>query len=90
VDALIDLVLAARTADEFYPATRALDRVLLWNFYYLPGQAQPGYRLVYWDKFGQPAGAPPLQRSTWLDAWWWDEQKATRIRDGITDLTGSQ
>lgn len=88
VDALIDKVLVAREADDFYAATRALDRVLLWNFYYLPGQAQPGYRLVYWDKFGQPSAPPPLDRSAWLDTWWWDEQKATRVREGMAELTG--
>lgn len=90
VDALIDQVLVARKADDFYAATRALDRVLLWNFYYLPGQAQPGYRLVYWDKFGQPSAPPPLDRSAWLDTWWWDEQKAARIREGAAALSGNQ
>mgnify|MGYP002413671978 CR=1 FL=1 len=46
VDALIEKVIQARTADELYAATRALDRVLLWSFYFIPGMAQSGYRLV--------------------------------------------
>lgn len=89
VDFLIDKVLAARTESEFLTATRALDRVLLWNFYYIPGMAQPGFRLVYWDKFGQPADIPNLQRVAWIDTWWWDAAKAERIRVGMAGLTGS-
>lgn len=36
VDGMIDQVLAARNQRDFYAATRALDRILLWNFYYYP------------------------------------------------------
>ena len=85
VDAMIDHVMAARTPEDFYAATRALDRILLWNFYYIPGLGAPGYRLVYWDRFGRP-DQPPLQRSAWLDTWWWDEAKAERVRKGLAAL----
>ena len=88
VDHLIDKVLLARTSRDFYPATRALDRVLLWNFYWIPTMAQPGFRLVYWDKFGQPKDPPPLLREAWLDTWWWDPDKVERVAKGIAELTG--
>ncbi len=87
VDALIDHVLAARKPDDFYAATRALDRILLWNFYYIPGLGSPGYRLVYWDKFGIPDYPHGLQRAAWLDTWWWDDSKAERVRKGMAELT---
>jgi len=87
VDAMIDHVMAARKPEDFYAATRALDRILLWNFYYIPGLGTPGYRLVYWDKFGVPETRSRLQRSTWLDTWWWDESKAERVRVGMAELT---
>lgn len=90
VDAMIDRVLAARNQRDLYAATRALDRILLWNFYYVPGMAQPGFRLVYWDKFGQPANLLPLQRVAWLDTWWWDEDKVKRLKQGMAELTGSR
>lgn len=80
VDAMIDLILAARKPQDFYAATRALDRILLWNFYYIPGLGAPGFRLVYWDKFGIPENRPPLRRIAWIDTWWWDETKAERVR----------
>ena len=86
VDAMIDLVMAARTPEDFYAATRALDRILLWSFYYIPALGAPGYRLVYWDRFGRPEDAPPLLRSAWLDTWWWDEAKAARVEAGLSTL----
>lgn len=87
VDAMIDHVLAARKSEDFYAATRALDRILLWNFYYIPGLGSPGYRLVYWDKFGRPEHRQGLQRAAWLDTWWWDDSKVERVRKGMSILT---
>ena len=88
VDAMIDHVMAARTPDDFYAATHALDRILLWNFYYIPALGVPGYRLVYWDRFGQPENKMRLQRPIWQDAWWYDPTRAKRVEDGIAGLTG--
>ena len=88
VDAMIDHVMAAREPEELYAATRALDRIMLWNFYYINGLGSPGYRLVYWDKFDQPQFDFRLQRSGWIDTWWYDEAKAENVRVGMAKLTG--
>jgi microcin C transport system substrate-binding protein len=88
VDNLIEKVVVASNARDFYAATRALDRVLLWQFYVIPSMAQPGFRLVYWDKFGQPENAQRLQRESWLDTWWWDPEKVARVVSGVAELTG--
>ena len=79
LDYLIDKAIGARSARELYAATRAIDRVLLWKFYFIPGMAQPGYRLVHWDKFGEVKDAGPLSRVPAIDAWWWDEDKANTV-----------
>ena len=79
LDFLIDKAIGARSARELYAATRAIDRVLLWKFYFIPGMAQPGYRLVHWDKFGEVKDAGPLSRVPAIDAWWWDEDKANTV-----------
>ena len=88
IDYLIEHVIKARTARDLYAATRALDRVLLWNFYMVPGMGQPGFRLVAWDKFGEvdPSVSGPLSRVPAIDAWWWDEEKAQRVEAGIAAL----
>ena len=78
LDHLIDKAIQARSAEELYAATRAFDRVMLWRYYFIPGMAQPGYRLVQWDKFGE-VETEPLSRVPALDAWWWDEEKAERV-----------
>ena len=89
VDSLIEKVLAATNSEDFYAATRALDRVLLWNFYWIPDNGMPGYRLVHWDKFGKPNHELALnQGEVWLDTWWWDPAKADRVKVGLAELRG--
>ncbi|MEJ2132098.1 MAG: extracellular solute-binding protein, partial [Gammaproteobacteria bacterium] len=71
VDALIGHMIQARSERELVAATRAFDRVMLWNFYHVPGMVRPGYRLTYWDRYGKPQ-AKPLSRPAFIDTWWWD------------------
>lgn len=85
VDSLVETVIAARTEDDFLAATRALDRVLIWNSYFIPRLSTPGYRLVYWDRFGRPDHAP-LQRIAYVDTWWWDAAKSAAVDAGIERL----
>lgn len=85
IDTLIDKVIQARTAKDLYAATRALDRVMLWNFYFIPGMGQPGYRLVYWDKFGE-VRRDDLKWIPTMDTWWWDEEKAANVEKGLAQL----
>ena len=82
VDKLLEDVLGARSLDDLTTAAHALDRVLLWNYYYVPLVGMSGPRVVYWDKFGRPAEDPPF-RTGFPDAWWWDEGKARRIVEGL-------
>ena len=72
VDALIETVITATTAEDMYAATRALDRVIMWNFYFIPLGTTPGFRLVYWDRFGE-VRRDDLNRVPYVDAWWFDE-----------------
>jgi microcin C transport system substrate-binding protein len=85
VDALIDRVMEAETHEQFLAATRALDRVLLWGFHFVPGMAQPGYRLVWWDRFGRPEHGP-LQRFVHFDAWWLDAERSSRVDRRLATL----
>jgi microcin C transport system substrate-binding protein len=82
VDQLLEHLLGARTRQDLTTAAHALDRVLLWNFYYVPLIPITGPRVLYWDKFGMPEQAPEF-RTGFPDAWWWDEEKALRIESGL-------
>ena len=87
VDTLIDRIIAAGTAEDLYAATRALDRIIMWSFYFVPMGSQPGFRLTYWDKFGEIRN-DTLNRLPFVDAWWYDEEKARKVQEGLERLGG--
>jgi microcin C transport system substrate-binding protein len=77
VDKLIEAVVGSRTKERYVAAVRALDRVLMWNFYFLPTMSRIHLAMVYWDRYSfVPHGR--LVRPEFYDAWWWDEGKAAR------------
>jgi microcin C transport system substrate-binding protein len=78
VDALIDKVVFAKDRAELVAATRALDRVLLWNFYVVPQFTYGFVRYARWDRFGH-AELPKYARSGLPSLWWFDADKAARI-----------
>lgn len=78
VDALVDKLIAARTREELVTATRALDRVLLWQHLVIPQYHNRSYRLAYWDYLEQPAVKPKY--SPGIDFWWANAAKQARIR----------
>ncbi len=88
VDALIEKIIGARSRADLIAATRALDRVMLWNFYVIPGYFPPGYRYGYWDKFDKPAVQARF-RSGFFDTWWYNAEKARRVEEGMARLVES-
>lgn len=74
VDKLIDKIVFAKDREELVAATRALDRVLLWNDYMVPHWNYPYERLAYWDKFGRPDKLPQMT-SGLTQIWWVDPEK---------------
>ena len=77
VDALIDRVVFAKDRAELVAATRALDRVLLWNFYVVPQFTYGFSRYARWDRFSH-ADLPKYARSGLPSLWWFDADKAAR------------
>ena len=78
VDTLIDKVIFAKDRSELVAATRALDRVLLWNFYVVPQFSYPFSRYARWDRFSH-AELPKYARSGLPSLWWYDADKAAKI-----------
>jgi|TARA_Y100000310_G_scaffold258345_1_gene266720 microcin C transport system substrate-binding protein len=79
VDALIMKVIRARSRPQLITAARALDRILLWNFYAIPGYVPPGSRYVYWDRFARPENGARYS-SGFPDTWWEDTEKTERLK----------
>jgi microcin C transport system substrate-binding protein len=78
VDKLVDHVIFAKDREELVAASRALDRVLLWNDYVVPQWYAPKVRIAYWDRYGQPATLPGLTPG-FLQVWWYDQAMADRL-----------
>jgi microcin C transport system substrate-binding protein len=78
IDKLVDRVIYTEDRDDLVAATRALDRVLLWNYYVVPQWYSPGLRVAYWNKFGIPEKQPGYIGVD-LDSWWIDEAKAAAL-----------
>ena len=78
IDALIERVIFARNREELVAATRALDRVLLWNHYVVPQWTYGKVRTARWDRFGRPDPLPKYGLSAFPTVWWWDEAKASK------------
>ena len=58
IDKLIERVIFTKDRDDLVAATKALDRVLLWNHYVVPQWTYPKLRTARWDRFGRPAELP--------------------------------
>jgi microcin C transport system substrate-binding protein len=67
VDRLLEQLLAAGTREQQVAATRALDRVLLWQHYMVPNWYLDYHRLAYRDRF---AFMPTPPYALALNTWW--------------------
>ncbi len=70
VDELIERQIAAPDRPTQVALTRALDRVLLWGYYVIPGSHSRSHRLAYWNTFSRPP-KPPRNGTGFPDTWWW-------------------
>ncbi|MCY0094923.1 extracellular solute-binding protein [Hoeflea ulvae] len=69
VDAAIDAMLNARTADDFRSSVRAFDRVLMSGHYVIPAFHLGTARVAHRSRIAAPEGDPPLY-GYYLPAWW--------------------
>ena len=81
VDFLIEKIIAAKDRESLKNATKALDRVLLNEYYVIPHWHIQNFRISYWDKFGKPKINPKYDLG--LDTWWYDINKAKLLKTVI-------
>jgi microcin C transport system substrate-binding protein len=74
VDALIRRIVFADNRDDLVAATKALDRVLLWNHYVVPQWNFSKLRTARWDRFGHPDHMPKYGLSGFPALWWSDTE----------------
>ena len=80
IDRLVEIVIAAGTAQDLEHSVKALDRVLRAKKFWVPQWFKDVHTVAYYDQFGYPEVLPPYALGT-LDFWWFDAQKAMRIED---------
>ena len=78
VDKIIQHILYTKDRDELVAATKALDRVLLWNHYVVPGWGLRANRVARWDRFSHPEPLPTYSDG-FPTLWWWDADKAAKV-----------
>jgi microcin C transport system substrate-binding protein len=78
VDFLVEQIIYAPTREDVVAATRALDRVLLWNHYAILQWYRPSEWVAYWDKFGRPSKFPS-QAPGWRETWWLEANVAKQL-----------
>ncbi len=78
VDALVDIIIAAKTRAELVTACRALDRVIRAGRYWIPHWYKASHWIAYWDQFGRPANKPRYFRGI-PETWWYDRDKAAKL-----------
>ena len=76
VDEMITKLLQAKTRDDLIAATRALDRILLWNQYVVPQWGYGKLRTARWNRFGRPDPMPKYGMAAFPAVWWWDADRA--------------
>jgi len=77
VDKLIDTLVHAPDRDTLLAATKALDRVLLANYFVIPSYTLRNERIARWDRFSHPDTLPDYSIG-FPDIWWYDEAKAEK------------
>jgi len=80
IDDLVELLIAAPDRESLITRTRALDRVLLWNFFMIPMYHGATDRLAYWNRFGLPDIIP--KQGVVPGAWWVDPEKDAALTRG--------
>ncbi|TDF84182.1 extracellular solute-binding protein [Pseudomonas sp. H9] len=68
VDRLLDGLVKADSKAGMLRYAHALDRVLSWNYYWIPNYYPPGTSTVWWNRFGLPKVQPSNDEG--LDSWW--------------------
>ena len=78
-DRLIEDILAATDRETLNDATRALDRLLRAEIFWIPQWFKKNHTIAYYDMYRYPEKLPPYDLGT-LDFWWFDEAAYNNLK----------
>ena len=81
VDAMVEKIVYATTAEELTAACKALDRILWYGYYIIPNWYLDVHRLAYHNIFSQPATLPLYYNHLQLLMTWWAKDSAVNQKD---------
>jgi microcin C transport system substrate-binding protein len=79
VDKLIDVAIASTTKDELTTATKALDRVLRAEGFWIPQWFKASHWVAYYDMYEHPENLPPYALGE-TSFWWYNAEKGDALR----------
>lgn len=79
VDRVIDVVMAAKSNAELTTATKALDRVLRAEVFWVPQWYKNTHTVAYYDMYEHPETLPPYALGE-LSFWWYNPEKAAALK----------
>ncbi len=78
-DELIEQIITAESLEKLQVINRALDRVLLWNYYVVPQFYNGTHRFAHWNRFGKPEVLPKYIGYGFPINWWIDEELDSKL-----------
>ena len=75
VDELVKGIVSAQTREDLVEHTRALDRVLQYQYLMIPNFYLSAWRVAYWNRFDKPATTAAYSLGI-EDTWWMKDAKA--------------
>jgi len=85
LESLAQSIIRAQTRDEVIAATRAMDRVLTWNFYRMLTYSSQSERFAIWSKIQGPARTPLNgwgSAGSLIETTWWMDPAAADAKPG--------
>ena len=79
IDEIIEKLIQAPNREELVTYSRALDRILLWNYYVIPQWHTPYDRVAYWNHLVRPENTPKYALDVF--SWWIDAERAKNVME---------
>jgi microcin C transport system substrate-binding protein len=79
VDQLIEKLIIAKDRQELNNTAKALDRVLLWDYYMIPAWHSDALFIATWDRFSRPTILPKYHALD-ITCWWFDNEKDAKLK----------
>ncbi len=79
IDALIDIIAEVETLDEIKHTSRAMDRALRAERFWIPQWFKDTYTVAYYEQYDYPENLPPFALGE-IDFWWYNAEAGEALK----------